>query len=275
MKKITILLITICIGSLLFVSCSNDSNEGTASADLTNIGASIAIDTSNEMDLNTGLAVATSTATAKTTETVVGICASITITTPNGGEYPKVILIDFGTGCKDDNNLTRKGKLEVTLTGALTTTGSKMTIKRVDYSINNIKLEGTIEHTNTTTVTTVPQWTRKVTNGKLTDLQGGVYTNSGTYTTKQTAGIDTPYVLSDDIYEVTEGTHTVTTSNGTTLTLTVKEPLIKKYSCTFISKGQLKIQGGILNGVVDYGNNDCDALYTYTHENGASFNLSM
>lgn len=275
MKKTAILLTTICVAALLFFSCSNDSNEGVASTDLKSIGASIAIDTSNEMDINTGLSVATSTATAKTTETVVGICATITITTPGGGEYPKVFLIDFGAGCKDDNNLTRKGKLEVTLSGPLTTTGSKMTIKRTDYSINNIKLEGTIEYTNTTTVATVPQWTRKVTNGKLTDLQGGVYTNSGTYTTKQTAGVDTPYVLSDNVYEITEGTHIVTGSNGITLTLTVKEPLIKKYSCTFISKGQLKIEGGILNGVVDYGNNDCDALYTYTHENGASFNLSM
>ena len=275
MKKTAILLTTICAAALLLFSCSNDSNEGTASTDLTSIGASIAIDTSNEMDINTGLAVATSTATAKTTETVVGICATITITTPTGGEYPKVFLIDFGSGCKDDNNLTRKGKLEVTLSGPITTTGSKMTIKRTDYSINNIKLEGTIEYTNTTTVATVPEWTRKVTNGKLTDLQGGVYTNSGTYTTKQTAGVETPYVLSDNVYEVTEGTHTVTTSTGTTLTLTVKEPLIKKYSCTFISKGQLKIQGGILNGVVDYGNNDCDEFYTYTHENGASFNLKM
>ncbi|AWK02932.1 hypothetical protein HYN56_01350 [Flavobacterium crocinum] len=276
MKKTAILLSTICLAAFLFFSCSNDSNEGAASTDLTSIGASIAIDTSNEMDLNTGLSVATSSTTAKTTETVIGVCAAITITTPNGGEYPKVFLIDFGTaGCKDDNNLTRKGKLEVTLSGPITTTGSKMTIKRTDYSINNIKLEGTIEYTNTTTVDTAPQWTRKVTNGKLTDLQGGVYTNSETYTTKQTAGVDTPYVLSDNVYEITEGTHTVTGSNGTTLTLTVKEPLIKKYSCTFISKGQLKIQGGILNGVVDYGNNDCDALYTYTHENGASFNLSM
>lgn len=150
-----------------------------------------------------------------------------------------------------------------------------MTIERIDYSIKDIKLEGTIEYTNTTTTPTVPQWTRKVTNGKLTDSQGAVYTNSGIYTTKQTAGVDTPFVLSDNVYEITEGTHTVTSSKGETLTLTVKEPLIKKYSCLFISKGQLKVQGGILNGVVDYGNNDCDALYTYTHENGSSFKLSM
>lgn len=277
MKKTAILLTAICATALLYVSCSSDNHEETVSTNLTSIGASVAVDTSNEMDLNTGLLISTSTSTTgKTAETAPGICATITITTPNGTEYPKVFLADFGTaGCTDGNNLTRKGKLKVTLSGPIIATGSKMTIERIDYSIKDIKLEGTIEYTNTTTVPTIPQWTRKVTNGKLTDSQGAVYTNSGIYTTRQTAGVDTPFVLSDNVYEVTEGTHTVTASNGETLTLTVKEPLIKKYSCLFISKGQLKVQGGILNGVVDYGNNDCDALYTYTHENGTSFKLSM
>lgn len=274
MKKTAFFIATICLTAFLYVSCSNDHNENTTTTDLTDLGVSIAVDTSNEMDLNTGLLVSTTSTTGKTTETSASVCATITVTTTDGG-YPKVYTADFGTaGCKDDNNLTRKGKLKITLTGPVTTAGSKMTIERIDYSINNLKLEGTIEYTNTTTVATIPQWTRKISNGKLTDLQGKTYTNSGTYTTKQTAGVDTP-VFSDNVYEITEGTHTVTGTNGNTLTLTVKEPLIKKYSCLFISKGQLKIEGGILNGVVDYGNNECDAIYTYTHENGSSFTLSM
>ncbi|WP_433833581.1 hypothetical protein [Flavobacterium anhuiense] len=277
MKKTALLLSTICATAFLYISCSSDNHdEPIASTNLTNIGASIAVDTSNEMDLNTALSVATTTSsTSKTAETAPGVCATITVTT-TGGNYPKVFLADFGTaGCKDANNLTRKGQLKITLSGPITETGSKMTIERIDYSINYIKLEGTIEYTNTTTVATTPQWSRKVTNGKLTDIQGGVYTNSGFYTTKQTAGVDTPFVLSDNVYEITEGTHKVTAANGEALTLTVKEPLIKKYSCLFVSKGQLKIQGEILNGVIDYGNNDCDAVYTYTQENGSSFNLSM
>ncbi|WP_431242999.1 hypothetical protein ACQ9BO_25635 [Flavobacterium sp. P21] len=150
-----------------------------------------------------------------------------------------------------------------------------MTIERIDYSINGIKLEGTIEYTNTTTVATVPQFTRKVTNGKFTDLLGRVYTNSGSYTVKQTAGVDTPFVLEDNVYEMTEGTHTVTTDKGATLTLTVQESLVKKYSCQYISKGKLKIEGGFLKGVIDYGNNDCDSKFTYTHESGVSYNLQM
>lgn len=75
---------------------------------------------------------------------------------------------------------------------------------------------------------------------------GRVYTNSGTHTVKQTTGVDTPYILEENIYEMTEENHTVITDEGLTLTLTVQETLVKKYSCVYISKGKLKVEGGFL-----------------------------
>ena len=271
MKKTTFLLLSICATALIYVSCSSD--DVVNQTDTTAIGASAAIDAANEMDINTALLVTNSSSTAKQAETpVTGICATITVT---GTTYPKVFTVDYGTTGCTQNQLLRKGKLKITLSGPIITTGSKLTIERIDYSINGIKLEGTIEYTNTTTVPTVLQWTRKVTNGKLTDLQARVYTNSGTHTVKQTAGVDTPYVLEDNVYEMTEGNHTVVTDKGAILTLTVQETLVKKYSCAYISKGKLKVEGGILKGVIDYGNNECDNKFTYTHENGVSYNLSM
>jgi hypothetical protein len=275
MKKTFFLLLTICATGLTYVSCSSN-DDTTKQTDVSSVSASIAIDATNEMDIKTGLLVATkASATAKTTETTPGICATITVAQQSSTSYPKVFTVDYGTSGCIDNQITRKGKLKITLSGPVITTGSKITIERIDYSINGIKLEGTIEYTNSTAVPTVPQWTRKVTGGKFTDLVGRVYLNSGNWTVKQTAGVDTPYVLDDNVYEMTEGTHTITDAGGGTLTLTVQESLIKKYSCEFISKGRVKIQGGILNGVVDYGNNDCDSKYTYTHENGINYNLVM
>jgi hypothetical protein len=276
MKKTAILLLTICTTGLLYVSCSSNDSDTTNQTDVSSVGASVAIDAANEMDIKTGLLVSSKTsASGKPAENVPGICATITVTQQNTDSYPKVFTVDYGTAGCSDNQIVKKGKLKVTLSGPITTTGSKMTIERTDYSISGIKLEGTIEYTNTTTVATIPQFSRKVTNGKFTDLAGRVYLNSGLVTVKQTAGVDTPFVLDDNVYEMTEGTHTVTAQSGGTLTLTVQETLIKKYSCTFISKGKLKIQGGILNGVVDYGDNSCDSNYTYTNENGTSFNLVM
>lgn len=267
MKKTVFLFAIVCFTVITYISCSSDS-EVANQADTTAVGASAAIDAAIQMDINTGLAVTTSSPTAKSS---VLACSIIHV---SSGDYPKVYTIDYGTGCTE-NQLTRKGKLEITLSGPVISTGSKLTIKRIDYSINGIKLEGTIEYTNTTTVETVPQWSRKVTNGKFTDLQGRVYLNSGIHTVKQTAGVQTPFVLEDNVYEMTEGTHTVTTENGASLTLTVQEPLIKKYSCLFISKGKLKVEGGYLKGVIDYGNNDCDNNFTYTHESGVTYNLQM
>lgn len=275
MKKKIFLFLAVTATALTYVSCSNNDSI-VEQTDVTAIGASVAIDAANDMDVTTGLLVTKpNPSTGKTTETpATGICATITVS-PTTDTYPKVFTLDYGTTGCTNNQLTRKGKLKITLTGPIATTGSKMTIERIDYSINALKLEGTIEYTNTTTTPTVPQWTRKVTNGKLTDSQGQVFTTSGLHTVKQTAGVDTPFVLDDNVYEITEGTHVVSTEKGGTLTLTIGESLVKKYSCTFVSKGKLKVQGGALNGVIDFGNNDCDSKYTYTHENGTVFTLGM
>lgn len=273
MKKAFFLFLTLCATAITFVSCGSDSDDIVSQADTSAISASIVIDAINEMDVSTGLKVSADNSTAKPSETGPEACSTITVEKTTAENYPKVITVDYGTGCII-NQITRKGKLKITLTGPVTTTGSKMTIERIDYSISDMKLEGTIEYENITMEQTVPKWTRKVTNGKLTDLQGRFYTNSGNYTTKQTEGVGT-LILSDNVYEITEGTHTVTSNTGGVLTLTVQETLIKKYSCDFISKGKLKVQGGYLNGVVDYGNNDCDRNYTYTHEDGAIYTLIM
>jgi len=276
MKKTAILLLAICATGITYTSCSSNDENKTNQPDVSTLGASIAIDATTEMDIKTGLLVSTtSSPTGKSAETAPGLCATVTVTQQSADSYPKVFTVDYGTAGCTDNQIIKKGKLKITVSGPITTTGSKMTIERIDYSITGIKLEGTIEYINNTTVATVPQFTRTVTNGKFTDLAGRVYLNTGTVTIKQTAGVDTPFVLTDNIYEMPQGTHTVTAQNGEKLTLTVQETLIKKYSCEFISKGSLKVLGGILNGIVDYGNNDCDSKYTYTNENGTSFNLVM
>ncbi|MBK0370789.1 hypothetical protein [Flavobacterium agrisoli] len=266
--KISFLLATVVMS--FFFSCSSDESTPTV-AEPSAIMAAMTIDAANNFDLQTGIEVSTNNSTTKksTAET----CATISVENTTTA-YPKTFIVDFGTGCTV-NQITRKGKLKITITAPVIDTGAKMTIERVDYSINNLKLEGSIEYTNTTTDAKVPQWTRKVTNGKFTNGNGNLFLNSGSYTVKQTAGVDTPYLLTDNVYEMTEGKHVVTDHNGNNVTLTVKIPLIKKYSCAFISQGQLQIESGLFNGTVNYGNNDCDSDYTFTLNNGFVFNLKM
>ncbi len=261
-----------------FVSCSKDEEKTVENVDSEMVSANITTDFISELDFNAGIDVASnnSSYSNKSINEVSAIpaCATITVNNTTPGVFPKIFTIDFGTGCTQ-NGITRSGILTITLSGYVMNNGSTMTIERSNYYVNLRKIEGTIVYTNETTNVSIPQWTRTVTNGKITFLNGAVFTHSGTRTVRQTAGVST-VILGDNIYEVISGTHTVNRPNGSTLTSTVVEPLIKKYACNYISKGQLNLQGTVLNGILDYGNNECDNLATYFHNpNGVTYNVNL
>ena len=82
--------------------------------------------------------------------------------------------------------------------------------------------------------------------------------------------------LADNVYHVISGTHVISRpAGGSTLTVTVLETLIKRYSCDYISKGKLDLEGTYLNGVLDYGNDTCDNEATYTHSNGQVYPITL
>jgi hypothetical protein len=268
MKKSFFLFAAFTLSNFIFVSCTKE--DALSATDNSPIAASASIDLVNELDIQTGNEVSYKNLTAKTGKSLATSCGTITMD-PQTSTFPKTFYVDFGTGCAS-NGITRKGKLKITFTGYITETGSTMTVERVNYSVNGNIVEGTIVYKNTTS-TNVPQWSRTVTSGKFTDSKGDVYLNSGTRTIKQTAGVST-IILDDNTYEMTEGTHTVTKQNGATITLSVVEPLVKNFSCAYVTKGKLKVESTILNGTIDYGNGDCDNTGTYT-QNGIVFPLTM
>lgn len=253
-----------------FISCTKeDTLELT---DNSSVIASASIDLINELDIQTGTEISLDNSTSKITGKLVrNSCSTITMD-PVTTTFPKTFYVDFGTGCTV-NNITRKGKLKVTFSNYVNETGSTMTIERVDYYVNGNKVEGKIEYKNTTLNEDTPQWTRKVTNGIFTDSKGEVYLNTGFHTIKQTEGVQSSE-LDDNTYEMTEGTHTVSKQNGGTITLTVSEPLVKKFNCDYISEGKLNIESTLMKGKIDYGNGECDNNATYT-QNGIIFPFTM
>nr|WP_315223061.1 hypothetical protein [uncultured Flavobacterium sp.] len=263
MEKTKISLLTICASELIYVFCSKEAIVNQADSSFTD--QLISRETKAEADHETK----TSFTTA-----VPGICNNITVEKPTAEAYPKVFNLDFGNTNSTENEITKNGKLKITLSGPLTTTGSQMKVERIDYAVNGIKLEGTIVYTNTTAEDTFPEWTGKVENAKLIDRNGKIYTKNGFHVVQQTEGFSTT-TLEDKVYEITEGEYVVTSDTGGKLTLTIHEALVKKYSCAFISKGKLKIEGSFLNGIIDYGNNECDPKYTYTHEDGTLYTLGV
>ena len=277
MKNLKVVLFSVIVVAVSVTSCTKD--EIVNATDTNTVVASSTIDFINELDFKTGTQVtfenSLSKATNKSTvNSLIGACATVTVDNLTPNVFPKVITIDFGTGCTT-NNLTRKGKLKITLSGLVSTPKSTMKIERENYFVNGLKVEGTIVYVNETATPNIPQWSRTVTNGKLTNAEGIVFSNEGQHTVKQTEGVGTPLKLSDNTYEIIQGTHTVSKQNGPSLTLTVAETLVKKYDCDYVSKGKLTVKGTLLNGTIDYGNGDCDNKFTYTHENGLIFNLTM
>jgi len=268
MKTISFLLTTLVL-SLSSISCTKE--ESLAATDNSPIVASASIDLVNELDIKTASQVSAEKLTAKQTSKTSGSCAVVTMD-PFTTTFPKTFYADFSTGCTT-NGITRKGKLKITFSNYITETGSTMTIERINYYVNGNKVEGSIEYKNITISPTTPQWTRTVTNGIFTNTKNEVYLNSGTYTVKQTSGQST-LSLDDNIYEITEGNHTVTKQNNAKIILTIQEPLIKNYNCDYISKGKLKVESNILNGIIDYGNNECDNNATYT-QNGMIFPFTL
>lgn len=184
-------------------------------------------------------------------------CATITISPILG--FPKTIVIDFGISCTY-RGITRSGKINIYLTDSVRRPGSKAIMTFDNYFVNSYKKEGTITWTNTSTPGT-KSWSRKVENGRITAPDGRYWLHEGMQYVTQTAGVITPRDFLDDVFSIT-GSHTVTNAAGRTRTCEVLEALQKKFICTNIDKGKLKVQGPNHYAIIDFGDGTCDNLAT-------------
>ncbi|MGX7668145.1 hypothetical protein [Flavobacterium pedocola] len=264
------------LATLVLISCSKDETESVL-VDQQLMKASADIDFSNETDFSVGMEAATENSSFSNRDSDIAsrfpACADITVNNTTPGVFPKIITIAFHPGCVH-NGVLRSGTLTITLSGYLMSNGTTMTIERSNYFVNGRHVEGTVTYVNQTTNPETPQWTRTVTDGRITNIAGDVFTHSGTRTVRQMEGAGT-LALGDNVYHIISGTHTVNRPNGSSLTVTVLETLIKRYSCNYISKGKLTLLGSYLDGVLDYGNDTCDNQATYTHSNGQVFNINL
>lgn len=185
-------------------------------------------------------------------------CATVTITPAVG--FPKTIVIDFGTGCTSPNGVTRIGKINIVLSDSVRSTGSTAVMTFVNYFVSGFKKEGIITWTNTS-LPGSRSWQRKVENGKITAPDGRYWLHSGIRNVEQTAGVNTPNTILDDVFSIT-GNHTVTNAAGNTRVITTLTPLQKKVICENIDKGTIKVQGPNHYAIIDFGDGTCDRLAT-------------
>jgi hypothetical protein len=186
-------------------------------------------------------------------------CATITVTHPLNADWPKTVTVDYGTGCTGFNDNTRSGKIIIEITGPRLTVGSKRTITFVNYSINNIKVEGTkvLENkgynNNKNLVVLV-----SLTGGKLTLPEGKTIERDIDHQREWTAGILTKNVWDDEC--LITGTATGKNINGVAYKNTITTALQWKRACRFIVAGVVKIErDGKQLVELDYGTGECDA----------------
>jgi hypothetical protein len=211
-------------------------------------------------------------------------CYKISIVQLNAPElFPLQIVIDFGGGCLGKDGHIRTGKMISTYTGRLTIPGKSVTTVFEGFKFDSLYVEGSQTITNSTTAGSIRrQFTIDITDGKLTSPSGSFSTWTSHRVITQIEGNGTPDLPLDDIFSITGAAHGKL-KRGDVLNAwhsEIIDPLIKRFSCRWISKGILRVWRETLSstsswaGTLNYGDGTCDFLGTLTI-NGTSHNIKL
>lgn len=184
-------------------------------------------------------------------------CFTITVVPNIPGVFPKTVTIDFGNGCLCRDGKYRKGKIVSIYTNPMEVPGAVVSTTFIDYFVDNLHVEGTHITTNTST-SNMKGWQIKVLDSKITNTNNGKWRKRNSLKDYvQIAGNGTPGYPYDDVLKITGGARGSNSAGHTWATLII-EPLIKKYTCRWISKGTVKILRDGREALLDYGNGECD-----------------
>jgi hypothetical protein len=269
-KKSLPVLTAIAAALFLTYSCSRDDSGSLSDSDLTFAQDEAFVDalysevdnavTTNltNLDANNYSPYATKSTSGDGEE-----CAVITVDHPDSTHFPKVVTIDYGEGCTlifKDDTITRKGKIIITMTNRWFVEGAQHIVTLENFSINDVKIEGT----------------RTITNLGLNDenhpemeilLEGGKVTFNDTAWMTREANHVKEWIRSyhpmNDTMLVT-GTATGVNVNGETYERLITEPLVLVHCADYrwhwvIVDGTVQITNSV-SGVttIDYSSTGCD-----------------
>lgn len=195
-------------------------------------------------------------------------CFTVTVAPKTLHVFPKTVTIDFGTGCLGKDGKLRKGKIITIYSGPMFMAGNTASTTFVDYSVDSFKIEGTHSIQNTS-ATNELAWTVKVVGGKITNTQSGHWrTWDAARTTVRTEGNGTPFNPLDDVFKIT-GNSSGSNSNGNSWTSLITDSLVRRFTCPWIEKGQVKItwNSNTNPAILDFGDGTCDDKATITYKN--------
>jgi len=213
-------------------------------------------------------------------------CYKVSLTHPSGTPFPVKVVIDFGTsGCQGIDGRIRMGKIIIEYTNRLIIPGAIATTTFDGFSVDSVKVEGTQKITNNSSLQTNPisrQFIVEVIDARLTKPNGNYTEWNSHKTITQIEGLLTPDFARDDVFKI-EGSSHGKVKRGSLLVAwesNIIEPLIKKFSCHWIVKGQVKTSrinsstNSTWIAVLDFGNGDCDNKAVITI-NGVAHNITL
>lgn len=288
-KSALLMLLT---GGLLFTSCKkensssskeeaeavestiNDSEADMAYDEVFNTTMGIGSEAGEDLGITAGTGVFARVENGQITGRVDSTqrCFTIRVVPQTRGVFPKTVTIDFGDGCLGRDGKLRKGKIITVYTGKMTAPGSKATTTFDGYKVDSVAVAGTHQVENSSTSSNAI-FTTRVLEGKLTWDSGRWVKWSATRTVAQLEGNGTPLFPLDDLFAIT-GAGRGEGSRGNSWAHEVVEPLIKKFTCRWISKGVMRVRYNTTNALINYGNGDCDNKAIVT-VNGRTFEITL
>ena len=193
--------------------------------------------------------------TLKSLDLNLGSCPAIGL---NFTQTPFTITLDWGTGCKNSDGITRSGKVTMTLSGMMNVVGSEATFKFVDFVSDGKKLSGVhrIKYLGPNSGNNWPKYS-VFTEGKIEFADKSVITYRSEYVRLQSEGKGTASLL-DDTWRM-EGTSSGVNKDGTKWTAKTTKVLIKKGDCKWYNSGTLVItpeKGDVKT--IDFGDGACN-----------------
>lgn len=200
-------------------------------------------------------------------------CLTVTVVRLNQpAPFPVRITLDFGTGCTGTDGHTRSGKIITTYSGRLVEPGKTAVTHFENFKIDSFAVQGEHKIANTT----LPggnqtQFTVDVTDGKLTRPSGDYTLWTSHRVITRTEGNGTP-LPGDDVFSITGNGHGRVLRGNLIYAWQseIFEPLIKRFTCHWISRGVLRIRRETLPtsspwvATLNYGQGTCDFVASLT-----------
>lgn len=192
----------------------------------------------------------------------------------NLSTLPFSLTFDWGTGCKGTDNMTRKGKIAVSLTGKMNIENSVATFNFDNFYTEGYKITGVhrITYKGYNTGTTNPRYA-VFTEARIDFPNQKYMTYRAEYWRILAEGASTT-TLDDDVWRV-EGSSRGVTADGLSWSALANSALVKSAKCRWISKGIMLITPQDQPQYkVDFGDGTCDNKATVTKD-GKTYIIEM